>query len=92
MFQLGKLEGKVDAVLSSQHDQASVNAENKREHDEFRKQLGDHQEAIAVLKDDRQTSRLNRSDAVQKWMAILGIPSSIIALGGVIAWIVSTHP
>lgn len=92
MFQLGKLEGKVDAVLSSQHDQASVNAENKKEHDEFRRQIGEHAEVLAVLRDNRQTQRLEKSDAVQKWMVILGIPSALISIGCIALWVSTIHP
>lgn len=90
MYALGELKGQMGAVLQGQSAQADVNADNKREHEEFRKTLGEHGTDITVLQNDKaaaQAARLSRPQAVALWVAA---PSSVLALVGVVAYAAST--
>lgn len=82
---LGELKGETRAIregqAASQTQQAERDAENKREHEEFRKQLGDHQEALAVLKDNKQTASTGRAEfwtRVGIFVAVLGVITTAI--------------
>lgn len=71
MYALGELKGQMGAVLSSQQAQAEVNAENRREHDEFRS-------AIAALQGAQ-------APKVSGWQKVTSITSIPAAAGAVIA-------
>jgi len=78
LYQLGKVEGKLDAVLAGQTAQADVNAENKREHDEFRRDIADTRSDVAVIKAAGTEEGQRRRDSVQRWFAYLSIPTALI--------------
>jgi len=80
MYALGELKGQMNAVLASQSAQAEVNAENKREHDEFRNKLSDHDGALKVLNDNKQDAKAQRSDrftTVMLWITAAGVIASV---------------
>lgn len=77
IYLLGKLEGQVssvhETVTSSAAAQAAVNAENKREHDEFRKDITEIKATQPVK--------------VSPWAkagVVIAIPASLVALVGFI--------
>lgn len=70
---LGELRGQMGAVIAGQSTQANVNAENRREHEEFRTDI----QAIKAAQPVR----------VSPWAkagVVIAIPSSLIALVGFI--------
>jgi len=95
-YLLGRLEGTMgalkDTVVASAAAQAIANTQHEAEHSEFRKTLTEHSAELAVLKSDKQTSATNRSEAVQKWMVIVGVPGALIAAAGALVWLLTNHP
>lgn len=92
---LGELKGETRAIreglAASQTQQAEVNAENKREHEEFRRTLGEHGSTLAVLTDNKQSAsaaRLTRPQVIAIWVSA---PSSLAALVGLAITYFTTH-
>jgi len=82
IFMLGKLDGQMASVTAtvtaSSAAQASVNAENKREHEEFRATLQEQGLDINTLKSTQPVK-------VSPWSkagVIIALPSSVVALIG----------
>lgn len=84
IYLLGELKGSVSALQSSVSQastaQAAINAENKREHEEFRKTLEHNTLDIAEVK---ATQPLKISPW-SKAAVIVAVPASIVALVGFI--------
>lgn len=84
IYLLGKLEGQVSSVHetlnASTATQAAVNAENKREHDEFRTD-------ITAIK----TAQPVRVSPWAKAGVVIAIPSSLIALVGFVVLYFQPH-
>ena len=95
-FLLGRLEGSVNAltntVAASAATQAQRDLQHEAAHAEFRRDIALNSSDIAVLKDNKQTTTTNRSEAVQKWMVIVGVPGALIAAVGALVWLLTNHP
>jgi len=85
VYKLGELGGQMTAVQAavqqSTQTQAAESAENKREHAEFRKTLGEHASHISAL----QGAQPIKVSGWSKAGVIIAIPASAIALVGFIA-------
>ena len=84
IYKLGELGGLMPSVQTSITQatalQATDSAENKREHAEFRKTLGDHGSAIVAL----QAVQPVRISPWSKAGVVVAIPASAVALIGFI--------
>ena len=91
IYKLGELGGQMTAVQAavtqSAQIQAAESAENKREHAEFRKTLGDHSTAIDAL----QVSQPVKVSPWSKAGVIIAVPASVISLVGFITLYLNTH-
>lgn len=77
---LGELRGQMAAVLASSQAQSEINAENRREHEEFRT-------AITEIKATQPVK-------VSPWAkvgVIVAIPASLVALVGFITLYLQPH-
>lgn len=84
IYKLGELGGQMTAVQASVTQaatiQATESAENKREHAEFRKTLGEHATDLTTLKQSQPIK-------VSPWSkagVIIALPASVVALVGFI--------
>lgn len=84
IYLLGELKGEVGAMRgqlsANTQAQAAVNAENKAEHEEFRKTLEAHSSDITTLKATQPVK-------VSPWAKagiIIALPASVVALIGFI--------
>lgn len=84
VYKLGELGGQMTAVQSAVQQSATIqaadSAENKREHAEFRKTLGEHSNHISAL----QTAQPVKVSGWARAGVIIAIPSSAVALVGFI--------
>jgi capsular polysaccharide biosynthesis protein len=84
IYLLGELKGETQAMRgqlsASSQAQALVNAENKAEHEEFRKTLEVHGSAITTI----QATQPLRVSPWQKAGIVVAIPASLVALVGFI--------
>lgn len=78
MYALGELKGQMGAVIQSQQAQADVNAENRREHEEFRS-------GIASLQAAQLAMQATQAPQVSLWQKVSAITSIPAAAGAVIA-------
>lgn len=95
-YLLGRLEGTITAltetVKASAQEQAQANVVHAAEHAEFRRDISKNSSDIAVLNDNKITNRVNKSEAVQKWMVIVGVPGAAAAAVGALVWLLTNHP
>lgn len=95
-YLLGRLEGSMQAltntVSASASTQAQRDVQHASEHAEFRRDIAMNSSDIAVLKDNKQSEITHRSEAVQKWMVIVGVPAGVIAACSALIWLLTTHP
>jgi hypothetical protein len=93
IYLLGELKGQVgsltESVNSSATQQAAVNAANEAEHAEFRKTLGIHDTAIAVLTDGKKTQQMSKSERTQRWMVYIALPTAVTALATIVYSVVN---
>ena len=84
IYKLGELGGQMTSVQASVTQAASLqaadSAENKREHAEFRKTLGEHATSISAL----QGAQPVKVSGWSKAGVIVAIPASAVALVGFI--------
>lgn len=84
IYLLGELKGSMAAVQTSLTQQASsqaaINAENRREHDEFRKTLESNTKDLAEVK----ALQPQRVSPWSKAGVIVAVPASLVALVGFI--------
>ena len=84
IYLLGELKGETQAMRgqlsASAQAQALVNAENKTEHEEFRKTLEVHASDITTMK----ATQPLRVSPWQKAGVIVAVPASVVALVGFI--------
>lgn len=73
IYLLGQLRGQMSALVASSQAQAEINAENRREHEEFRRD-------IATI----QATQPVRVSPWAKAGVVVAIPASLVALIGFI--------
>ena len=83
---LGEIKGETRAMreglAASQQTQSDINSENKREHEEFRKDIGNLTSNVAVLLDNKAEATEGKRQSVQKWLAYLAIPTAVVGSVG----------
>lgn len=89
VFLLGELKGEMRATrevfATAQAAQSEVNAENKREHEEFRSSISGLQGDVVRL----TTAQPVKVSLWSKLSVILGVPASLAALFAVVLLIVN---
>lgn len=91
VYKLGELGGQLTGVQTSVSQAAAIqaadSAENKKEHAEFRKTLGEHTTELSALKQSQPIK-------VSPWSkagVIIALPASVIALIGFITLYLAPH-